>query len=68
VKERRERPPPSEIERAVEEMVREFADRLDIGPEKARRILHKCVSEMRKAGITFEQAIEALDEDSKNSN
>jgi hypothetical protein len=53
---------PAEIERAVDEIVREFADRLDVGPEKARRVLRVIVSHLSQAGISFEEAIALLQE------
>jgi hypothetical protein len=49
-----------EIEGAVDEMVDEFAGRLGIPHEDARRVLYAIVSVMNKHGVTFEMAIEAL--------
>jgi hypothetical protein len=54
---------PSEKEQAIEEMVRNFADALDIGPEKARRVLAKVFGMIAESGITLDQAIDAISED-----
>jgi hypothetical protein len=56
---------PSEIEREIDEMVRVFADQLDVGPEKARKWLGEIFSAMSAAGLSIEQAIEILSEDSE---
>jgi hypothetical protein len=59
------RPPPrrltpAEIERAVDGMVEEFANRLGIPVEQGRMCLHAITSILHKHGITIEAAIEAL--------